>query len=323
MKNVLIDGTNLAHVHFAANPALDDNGNPIGIVKGFMNAVVRINRAYLPDNIIVFFDGKGGSQQRRELYKGYKEGRKPRTSVGQHYQFSSPEEAARNYDWQVDHLRDFLTCCGVGIIETEFYETDDGIAYFVSKNRESENIIVSCDKDFYQLLDENTKIYNPIAKSEVDCEYVLGKFGIHPANWLFYRSITGDPSDNIDGVKGFGPKTVQKMFQVDKIKSIPLSVIDDAIQVLAEEKLTAKEKTIQKRLFKLKENKDKLDRNWKLMDLRDPLLSQHSKESLDFQLGNFRSSLDTKTFYAKVSNLNIPLNPMVTREFVRLTNVQL
>lgn len=321
MKNLLIDGTNLSHIHFAANPALDGDGNPIGIVKGFMNALTRINKLYLPDRIIAFFDGKGGSSQRRVKFKNYKEGRKSRTNVGQNYQYSTPEQAQKNYDWQVSHLMEFLGCCAVNVIETEYYETDDGIAYFISDRPEEEHIIVSCDKDFYQLLSETVKIYNPMKKKEVDVASVLEKYEIHPMNWLFYRSITGDASDKIDGVKGFGPKTVKKIFSVDKNKSITLSVIDDALEVLSEGKLDKKEKTIRKRLLQLKENKSKLERNWELMDLKDPLMSQASKRSLDFQIDSFKPVLSPKDFYVKIATLNIPLNPMVTGDFVRLVNV--
>lgn len=318
MKSLFIDGTNLAHIHFAANPALDDNGSPIGIVKGFMSAMSLVNRLYLPERIIVFFDGPGGSLQKRKLYKEYKAGRKPRVSVGRHFEYVSAEQADKNYDWQIGHLKDFLDSCGINVIETNNYETDDGIAYVIQQNPEDESVIVSCDKDFYQLVSEKCKIFNPISKEEVNIDYILKKYEIHPRNWLFYRAITGDKSDNIDGVKGFGPKTIKKLFFLDNAKSIGLSIIDETHQVLSEIKLDAAKKRTMKRISELKSNKEKLERNWKLMDLSDPLMPLDAKRIIREKIDNFSPSLGTKTFYTKVATLNIPLNPMMTQEFVRL-----
>lgn len=318
MRRLLIDGTNLARIHFAANPALDANGNPVGIIKGFLSAVSRINRLWKPQEIIVFFDGPGGSYKRRKIYPGYKEGRKERVVVGQQYEFESPEEADRSYDWQVAILSKFLKDCAINIIKTNEYETDDGIAYICNTSPADEFLICSCDKDFYQLLSSRVEIYNPIMKQVLGVSYVLEKYQVHPNNWLFYRCIDGDSSDNIPGVKGFGPKTLKKLFSLDQEKKIELDVIPKSVNLLKEHKLDAKEKRLLSRLETLNQNLDLLERNWKIMSLADPLISLDHKYEVDYQIENFSPKINPNEFYAKCTTLDLAINVGMPNEFVRL-----
>lgn len=321
MKHLLVDGSNLSVIHLAANPALGMNGEPVGLLKGFFNAIVNINRLILPDAITIFFDGPGGSARRRQIYKEYKSGRKPRTLVGQAYQFLNEDQAIANQDWQKDHLLTLLDCCGINVIITDGYETDDGIAYLISTNPDDEFFIVSCDKDFCQLLSDRVKIYNPISK-EVQCvSWLLKKYEIHPNNWLFYRAITGDKSDNIPGVKGFGPKTLKKLFLLNRENKLSLDIIPECAQLMrSEEKLDAAGKRVLKRLEQLEENMELLRRNWQIMDLSDPLMAVHHMEQIAYQVNEFKPIIKTKDFYIALSELGgLGLNANAPKEFVKLS----
>lgn len=320
MKQLLIDGSNLSVIHLVSNPALGMNGEPVGLLKGFFNAVAHINRIIRPDSITIFFDGPGGSLQRRQLYKEYKSGRKPRTLVGQAYQYLNESQAIANQDWQMETLRKLLDCCAINIIETNNYETDDGISYVISTNHSDEFVIVSCDKDFYQLLSDRVKIYNPISKKVLDKKWLLEEFEIHPNNWLLYRAINGDKSDNIPGIKGFGPKTLKKLFLLNREKKVELDIISECVSLLRQErKLTSSEKTILKRFQQLQDGIDIIQRNWTLMDLSNPLMAVVHKNQIEYQIENFKPVLKNKDFFLELSKIGgLGINAMAPNEFIKL-----
>lgn len=309
MSTLLIDGTNLFTIQMAGNPAQDGNGNPCGGVKGFMNSLPWLVRAMKPTKVIIFFDGKGGSAKRRSMLSEYKEGRRPATVVGRFYQFSDADKAENNKQYQFQLLRECLDLLPVNVILSTDFEADDGIAYCV-KHREFfklEHIyIVSCDRDFYQLVNSNVSIYNPMSKKVINTGAILEEFGIHPQNWLFYRSVTGDKSDNVDGIKGFGPKTLLKVLDLQSAehKFTPEDVSDlfFASDII-------KDKTILKHIFTLNENKSKIERNWTLMSLEDPLIDMGSKDRITNAITAFDPCYKKLDLYRAMSRLGLGLEP--------------
>ena len=92
-------------------------------------------------------------------------------------------------------------------------EGDDIIAQLCNDNfKEHKKIIVSTDKDFYQLLNDNTTIFSPVTKVYINSNIVAHKYNIAAENFALYKALTGDPSDNIKGIKGLGQKRVLKFF---------------------------------------------------------------------------------------------------------------
>jgi 5'-3' exonuclease len=92
-------------------------------------------------------------------------------------------------------------------------EADDVMAYLALDSFKDSNVtIMSADKDFYQIVNERIKLYSPTKKKIYGPQEVFSEFGIHTKNFVLYRVLDGDKSDNIDGVKGFGIKTVLKAF---------------------------------------------------------------------------------------------------------------
>lgn len=315
MTTLLIDGSNLFIIHLTANTAVDLNGIPFGGVKGFLSSLSWITKTLKPQRVIIFFDGKGGSSKRREIHAEYKEGRRPPTVVGRMYNFSSQEKADENRQYQFRMLQDLLEHLPVNVIVSNGFETDDGIAYAINHKdyfKLNDTTIVSCDRDFYQLVSKNVSIYNPMSKKLLNEKSIVEEFGIHPRNWLFYRSITGDKSDNVDGVKSFGPKTLLKMFELNNENvSFGPDDIDAMMEILPE----IKDKTTIKRITMLSENKSKIERNWKLMSLKEPLISAVSKNQITSRIENFNGSFKKMDFYRALDRVGIVFDGMLFDHF--------
>ena len=213
-KRVLIfDQLNLFFRNYIVNPSLSVNGAPIGGLKGCFQSIQKIARESKPDMIIVCWDGEGGSKKRKLLNKDYKEGRKP-IRLNRGIRNMSDEQEMENKIWQQTRLIEYYN--QVPIVQFMFkgVEADDVIAY-LSNMKElegAEKLIVSSDKDFFQLLSKKTVLYRPIQKEVLNENSIVERFDIHPSNFAMARAIAGDKSDNIEGIEGLGLKTIAKRF---------------------------------------------------------------------------------------------------------------
>jgi DNA polymerase-1 len=208
---ILVDGLNLFTRHFMANPAMSDNGDHVGGVVGFFNATMRLVEKCKPESVIVVWEG-GGSVKKRGLYKDYKQKSKPQ-SLNRYYEDDIPS-TYQNRNFQIRTLINLLSKVPVCQTYIEGAEADDAIGYMCKYLlKEKNKIIVSSDHDFYQLINDNTIIWSPTVKGFVNKQKVIDRFGIHPENFYLAKSIVGDTSDNIPGIKGVGYKTLSKRFQ--------------------------------------------------------------------------------------------------------------
>lgn len=323
MRTLLVDGTNLFIRSYTVDSTLDANGNPSGGISGTLKALRLIIKSLKPRKVIFVWDGPGGSSTKRKVFKEYKEGRKP--IAGRHYQFEDENRAKENKIWQMTELRKLIDCLPVCQIITENIEADDVIGYVVTNKDffgSDSCIIATCDKDFYQLIGSKVCIYNPIKKCLVTEKSLLEDTGYDPVNWLFYKAINGDKSDNIDGVKGFGEKTIAKLFDVGV--AVPLTIEDieeaynqqkdyfESCQSVGYTKAELKRaETPLKRYRTLKENIPIIERNWKLMSLKDPMISISHKDKLTEKILNFVPTLNKPKFYVslmELGGLGIPAN---------------
>mgnify|MGYP000951202003 FL=1 len=213
---LIIDGLNTFIRSWTTNPTMNEDGDHTGGVIGSLNSIGYQIRQFNPTRVILTFDGKGGSKGRKELFEGYKADRgKNRFRVNRQYPEMMTEEdeqisMKRQFVWLVD-LLDSLP------ITTMIYdgiEADDVIGHIAKHvlGEEDECYIVSTDKDFLQLVDEKTKVFSPTKKKLYNRELVKEEWGIYPQNLLLFRTLDGDNSDNVPGVKGCGLKTVLKRF---------------------------------------------------------------------------------------------------------------
>ena len=261
---LIVDALNTFMRSYAAIPTLDDNGNHIGGMAGFMKSLGFAIRSFKPTRVVLVFDGKGGSQRRRKIYKEYKANRKPPTRLNRSYDMTTDEQERENMKWQLVSLVEMVECLPVSILALDNIEADDTIAYMselVTKNGGT-SIIYSTDKDFLQMVNESVKLYNPVKKKTFDIDVVLETYGVHPNNFVFYRSLLGDKSDNIDGIKGAGEKTV--------LKYLP-ELADPSVEVnldLVEQKYSDIKKK-PKLVENILDNSNIVHRNLQLMNLRD------------------------------------------------------
>ena len=261
---LIVDALNTFMRSYAAIPTLDDDGRHIGGMAGFMKSLGFAIRSFKPTRVVLVFDGKGGSQRRRKIYKEYKANRKPPTRLNRSYDMTTDEQERDNMKYQLVSLVEMVECLPVSILSLDHIEADDAIAYMselVTKNGGT-SIIYSTDKDFFQMVNESVKVYNPVKKKTYDMDMILETYGVHPDNFVFFRSLLGDKSDNITGIKGAGEKTILKYIPelIDPNTEVNLGLIE---QKYAD--IKKKPKLIESIL----DNTDIVERNLQLMNLRD------------------------------------------------------
>lgn len=207
---MLIDGQNAAIRHYCANPTLNSSGDPIGMIVGFLNGLRSLVGKFKPKLVIIAWDGEDGSKRRRKLFPEYKANRKP-PKLNRFYEESFDSE--ENRIWQMITLIKLLSHLPVIQVYVKTCEADDVISCLCrGLFKEDKKIIVSSDKDFYQLINDDTTIYSLTKKELIDELSMINSFGILPRHFSMAKALAGDGSDCIPGIKGVGFKTLKKKF---------------------------------------------------------------------------------------------------------------
>lgn len=198
---VLIDGNSLINRAFYATPPLSTkDGKPTNAVYAFINMLIKIIGDIKPEHILVAFDRKEPTF-RHGLFAEYKGTRKP-----------MPEDLRP----QIDLLKEVLDVLGIARYEIPSIEADDIIGS-AAKKFDKETIIITGDKDSFQLVDDTTSVYftrKGISELEVfSNENFNEKMGINPIQIIDLKSMMGDSSDNIPGIAGVGEKTALSLVQ--------------------------------------------------------------------------------------------------------------
>ena len=280
MKRVMIvDALNAYFRAFIVNPSISIHGQPIGGLKGFLSILQKLCRDINPDSIVIVWDGPGGSRKRRQQNKNYKEGRKP-IRVNRPNNLT-PEEQRENMVWQQVRLIEYLNELPVIQFRFDEIEADDVISY-VSRLPHYEGwqkVIVSNDKDFIQLCDDETVLLRPTQKVVHNKMNIVEQFDIHPRNFAVARAIAGDASDNLVGVPRAGLKSIAKN----------LNFLREDKDVTLHEVFDFCENTDSKAKFftNILEHKDIVISNYKLMQLYAPAISLQSQEKVHYALNNF------------------------------------
>lgn len=263
---MLIDGTNFYLRCFMANPVMNENGEHLGGSLGFLRSMASYIRSFKPTRVIITFDGKGGSQMRRQIYSDYKGNRLAPKSFNRAELFENAEDEDKSLKHQFVRLVQYLRCLPTTVITLDHIEADDMIAYLttnVLNTRSNNTIIVSDDKDYLQLINEKVNVYRPVEKKLYKLEDVQERFGVPATNYHLYKVFLGDDSDNIPGVTGIGPKTAQKV-----------SILHENRVVGLDEFLSFCEENKEEKLYrKILESKEDVIRNYKLMQLHDVNIS--------------------------------------------------
>lgn len=287
---LIIDGLNTFIRSWTTNPTMNEDGDHTGGVIGSLKSVGFQIREFNPTRVIMTFDGKGGSSKRKKIFEGYKADRgKNRFRVNRQYPEMMNEEdeqlsMKRQFLWLVDILHHLP-------IQTMVYdgiEADDVIAYIKTQLATDEVVIVSTDKDFLQLVDEKTKIYSPTKKKLYDRQMVFDEYGIWPQNLLLFRTLDGDNSDNIPGVKGCGLKTVLKRFP--QLSEDRLITFDEFFQIAESNIGSAK-------IYQdITDNKELILRNRELMELSEPRIPGSDRMKIMDRFNETEKPLDKMDF---------------------------
>ena len=279
-KILIIDAMNTFIRNYVMNPSISNDGSPIGGTKGFLMSLQKTIRDVDPYKVFVVWDGGGGSAKRRAILKQYKEGRRPLKLNRAYDGLSSLEENQNRYD-QMRKTIEYLNEMPIIQLMIDDVEADDVIAYIcrMPSLKEDIKIIVSMDKDFYQLCDEKTLLFKPIQNEYINTKRIVEKFDIHPNNFAIARAIDGDKSDNIEGVKGVGLKTIAK--KLSFLKKESPSTLDEVFKFCRDEKSTLK-------MYRdiLKDRK-KIETNYKIMQLYSPNISTKSSLFIKESIENF------------------------------------
>jgi len=265
---LLVDGMNLFIRVFSAIPTTNEDGIHVGGIVGFLRSLAFSINMIRPTRTIVVFDGKGGSNRRRKIFPQYKMGRKMSYRLNRAHDFLTREEEQKMMIRQLNRVVEYLECLPITILNIENCEADDVIGY-LSKHifNDSDTTILSTDKDFLQLVDDNTRVYSPTKKKMYDETKVFEEYGIHPKNFLLFRMFDGDKSDGIPGVNGIGQKTLVKLFPF--METDEQYTLDDIYRSAETQKNPLCERVLQ--------SKDLLDLNKQLMDLEDGIIGGQTK----------------------------------------------
>ena len=267
---LLVDGMNTFMRVWSMYPTTNENGDHIGGYTGFLKSIGHAIRLRKPTRCIIIFDGKGGSTRRRKIFPDYKMKKNVRFRVNRALSLDMDQsEESSSMKYQIVKLIEYLNMLPVTTICMDSVEADDVMAllarsYFSGLGKKC--TIMSTDKDFLQLVNEDVTVYSPTKRTVYTPEKVSLEYGIHPNNFLLYRTIDGDRGDNINGMKGVGEKKLKTAFP-ELSTEVKLSV-DDLLKISEEKK---KEMPLYKNFLK-EENQSLLKRNYDLMQLVDSIL---------------------------------------------------
>lgn len=253
---------------------------------GFLKTLQRLCREYHPSRVYVVWEG-GGSQRRRKLYSDYKLNRKPER-LNRFYEDDIPD-SEENKKHQLVTLLSMVKTIPVCQVYVSDCEGDDVVSFLCrSTLKDKEKIIVSSDKDMYQLLDDATRIYSLHRKKIVTKEDVFEEFRVKSHNFALAKCLCGDPSDNIPGVKGIGFKGVAKRFPM--LGSDETIMLQDVIDFSASH---VNESVLYKRVV---ESVEDVRRNWQLIHLDGSMLSAEQARRVEHVVNTFAPSVNRMAF---------------------------
>ena len=194
----LIDGSAYIYRAFFALPALNNSqGLQTNAILGFTTMLLKILRERKPDGLVVAFDEKGPTLRHTE-FKAYKAQRPP-----------MPEGMSA----QIPYIHRVVDALNIPAVRQAGYEADDLIGTLAHQAEQAgfDVVIVTGDKDMFQLLTPHVRMYDPVKDKWLGEAECLERFGVEPARVVEIMGLMGDATDNIPGVKGIGEKTAMKL----------------------------------------------------------------------------------------------------------------
>jgi 5'-3' exonuclease len=292
---LVVDAMNTLIRSFSLLKAMNPSGAHVGGLVGFLRSLGYVTRIFDPTRVIIVWDGKGGSANRKNIDPNYKAQRA--TSRITHWGlYDTKEEETEALIGQLYRTQDYLECLPVHQLVMDKLEADDIMAW-IAKKASGSNVkkctIVSSDKDFLQLVDDTIEVYAPVKKKTFTKDNIFEELKVLPENYNIVKALLGDNSDGLIGIKGLGIKTIVKEFP--EISSNPDMKLDAIFE-------SCEGRTYEKKIFsKILANWELVEQNFIMMDLHDSLLDKKQKDHIldiikseipDLQSGAFLHLLD-------------------------------
>jgi len=310
---ILYDGFNNFIRNFVVNEAMNANGDLYGGALGVIRSIKNLTKLLSPKLFVVVWEQGGGSPRRKKIFPEYKANRikanKEVLTEGFKTDRSCLLQDEETKTRQLLFLIKVLANLPVLQIYIPDTEGDDVVAFLAKREfaqDSSDKIIVSNDKDFYQLLDDpKVKIYDTSKKLIITKQEVEENTGITPRNFALAKSIIGDTSDNIPGVPGLGFKTLSKRFPqfLDSTRDIDIKEVIDhakASIVGVKKPLKCYEEIIN--------SEETIKRNWQLIYLDTNVFSASQIERIKYKVEEFTPKMDYLEFLKCYSAASLPIN---------------
>lgn len=274
IKTLLVDGDNLFKIGFHGVKELYNGGDHLGGIYHFINILRKFLEEHNHDKVVVFWDGNSNSSIRKSIYPQYKANRSQDMN----------EFKYESYLQQKSRIKQYLEEIFVRQVEMDNNEADDLMAYYTKVAVSEKIIIFSADKDLTQLISENVTVYSPTSKQYYGYGdmITINKVSIPHNNVLLAKILTGDKSDNIDGIQLLGEKTLVKLFPQMLGKSCTIEeILDNARNIQQKKKSKALENIL---IGKTKNGifgEEFFEINKKIVDLHNPLITDEGKKLVE------------------------------------------
>jgi len=281
-KILLVDYYNLFLRNFLIVPITNDDGEHFGGVFGFLRSLKAAVEKFNPTEVYIVCDGPESALRRKLIDPNYKATRrKPwKKGIVKAYDFLDEKQQTDNFSMQVKRLNEYLSVLPVKTLSLPYVEADDLIAQIVNTMpSDSEAIIYSTDADYKQLVKSNIVCYNPMAKQLTSEETFFEKHGFRADNYIYFKVIDGDKSDELAGVRGIGPKTFIRLFPQAATEHI--ESLDDLFEIARHavgSRSKAYSKAIKNRYKDVLDSEELVRKNFRLMQLKEADISLTSKD---------------------------------------------
>lgn len=311
-NTLLIDGSNLLEVSSLGDKTLSSQGTQIGGIFQFLLQLKMLLQKGNFRYVYVFWDGRHGGSLRKKIYFDYKANRdkefeedglsdymkEVNKKIGYMYdRFVKKEDPVKLQEkqkhkeifyWQRDVIMEMMEELFVRQCVCDETEADDFIGYYVSHKKPNEKIvIVSNDRDLTQLISDDVIVYVQSLKAFVTTKNHTDIMGYNYQNVVLKKMLCGDASDNIKGIKGLGEKTLLTNFEEIKKRKVTLGEVIEKARKINEDRLLEKKKPLKwaENIVNRVTNGCQGDKiyeiNEKIIDLKNPLMSDEAKELLE------------------------------------------
>lgn len=285
IRTLLVDSSYLLKRSFhGAKDTYTIKFGHIGGLYSFMTTIRKLIKDHMINKVVLVWDGEGGGIYRHRIDKEYKANRKTKEwyrkiemTAAEIRREKEKEESLLKQRKRVQAYAEELF---LRQIEVDDIEADDIIAaYCLQNNNKEEIFLYSNDRDFAQLLDLNITIIFPNINQPVTKSNYIMHFNHHYSNALALKIICGDDADNVQGISGMGEKTLLEYFPELKYKHLSVREICAKADNINKERIANKKKPL-KVLENLLKNIERLKTNFKLVNLREPMLNEQAVEEL-------------------------------------------